>query len=215
MNLQNEVFISDENYLIESDLKQQQTYISKIGFATSLWDFSTLSNNKYPIIKSSSLPEQEGINLPIDSEHIVGNTKNTENFIETQSIENQEELEQIFEYSGKEIETYSTYSAITAEDGSIVTRNVKLYVKDNNLYAIPSALNANNETEVVKQSTSTMICTFTGMGLFFISLFITVKFINNINIVMLIQIIILIITNIILWLLLSTVGVKEFRKLNY
>ena len=60
-----------------------------------------------------------------------------------------------------------------------------------------------------------MICTFTGMGLFFISLFITVKFINNINIVMLIQIIILIITNIILWLLLSTVGVKEFRKLNY
>ena len=73
----------------------------------------------------------------------------------------------------------------------------------------------NNETEVVKQSTSTMICTFTGMGLFFISLFITVKFINNINVVMLIQIIILIITNIILWLLLSTIGVKEFRKLNY
>lgn len=60
-----------------------------------------------------------------------------------------------------------------------------------------------------------MICTFTGMGLFFISLFITIKFINNINVVMLIQIIILIITNIILWLLLSTVGVKEFRKLNY
>ena len=73
----------------------------------------------------------------------------------------------------------------------------------------------NNETEVVKQSTSTMICTFTGMGLFFISLFITITFIKNINIVMLIQIIILIITNIILWLLLSTVGVKEFRKLNY
>ena len=60
-----------------------------------------------------------------------------------------------------------------------------------------------------------MICTFTGMGLFFISLFITIKFINNINVVMLIQIIILIITNIILWLLLSTVGVKEYRKLNY
>ena len=60
-----------------------------------------------------------------------------------------------------------------------------------------------------------MICTFTGMGLFFISLFITIKFINNINVVMLIQIIILIITNIILWLLLSTIGVKEFRKLNY
>ena len=73
----------------------------------------------------------------------------------------------------------------------------------------------NNETEVVKQSTSTMICTFTGMGLFFISLFITITFIKNINIVILIQIIILIITNIILWLLLSTVGVKEFRKLNY
>lgn len=60
-----------------------------------------------------------------------------------------------------------------------------------------------------------MICTFTGIGLFFISLFITIKFINNINVVMLIQIIILIITNIILWLLLSTIGVKEFRKLNY
>ena len=45
--------------------------------------------------------------------------------------------------------------------------------------------------------------------------YIIIKFINNINVVMLIQIIILIITNIILWLLLSTVGVKEFRKLNY
>ena len=73
----------------------------------------------------------------------------------------------------------------------------------------------NNETEVVKQSTSTMICTFTGMGLFFLSLFMTITFIKNINIVILIQIIILIIVDIVLWLLLSKFGVKEYRKLNY
>ena len=73
----------------------------------------------------------------------------------------------------------------------------------------------NNETEVVKQSASTMICTFTGMGLFFVSLFIVVSFIKNINLVILIELLTLIVIDLILWFILSKKGTSEFRKLSY
>lgn len=45
--------------------------------------------------------------------------------------------------------------------------------------------------------------------------FAIVLFIDSINIVILLQLIILVITDIVLWLLLFAVGVKEYRKLNY
>ena len=138
-NEQNELFITQDKYLAEEELKNQTTYTSRIKWSASEWNFSTLANNKYPTIKSSALPNQEGINLPKDSEHI---TESVDNTIGTQKLEEQEELEQTFEYSGKEIDTYSTFSVITAEDGTQVTRNAKLYVKDNNLYAIPLVLNS-------------------------------------------------------------------------
>ena len=59
----------------------------------------------------------------------------------------QEQIEESFEYLDKTIETYSTYSVITAEDESQVTRNAKLYVKDNNLYAVPVVLTSTPENE--------------------------------------------------------------------
>ena len=68
--------------------------------------------------------------MPKDSEHIIGN-KVESNSLETEILK--EELEGTFEYDNKEIKTYNTYSIITATDGSKATRNVKLYVKDNNL----------------------------------------------------------------------------------
>ena len=157
-NIQNEMFISSDKYLVEADLKQQSTYKSKLKWSTS-WNFTILSNNKYPILNGSSKIEQVGIDLPIDFEHIVENNVDT-NSEETNNLT--EELEQIFEYSGKEIETYSTYSAITAEDGSRVTRNAKLYVKDNNLYAISSVLNANDETEVVPIANNLILDSYNG-----------------------------------------------------
>lgn len=73
----------------------------------------------------------------------------------------------------------------------------------------------NNETEVIKQSTSTMICTFTGMGLFFGSVFIVITFIKNINFVILIELFVLLIINLILWFTLLKNGTSEFRKLSY
>ena len=158
-NEQNEIFISSDQYLIEEELKEQSTYTSKLKWPTSYFDFSSLSNNKYPVINNKYLSDQEGIDIPIDSEHIIGNIGNS---IETQNIENQEKLEQTFNYGNKKIQTYSTYSVITSLDGSQVTRNTKLYVKDNNLYAIPSVLNVNDETEVVPIANNLILDSYNG-----------------------------------------------------
>ena len=143
-NTQNEIFISDDKYLTEEDLKKQTTYTSKLKWSSSYWNFNTLKNNKYPIINSSDLPTQEGIDIPKDSEHIVGNTESS---IQTQNIIEQEEPEQTFEYNNKQIQTYSTFSVITDSNGGQVTRDTKLYVKDNNLYAIPSILTITTDNE--------------------------------------------------------------------
>ena len=166
-NEKNEVFINTEQYLIENDLKQQTTYTSRLKWTTGNWNFTVLRDNKYPTINSSSLLAQEGIELPKDAEHIVGSiesTENTENSIDTQSIEPQEEPEQVIEYNNKTIQTYSTYSLITAEDGTQATRNAKLYVKDNNLYAIPSTLSesANGDENIVPVANNLIIDSYNG-----------------------------------------------------
>ena len=140
----NEIFIAQDSYLTETDLKKQSTYTSKLKWNTTDWDYSSLKNNKYPTINSSYLLDQEGINLPIDIEHIMENGNAA---IDAQSKDVNEQVEQTFEYLDKTIETYSTYSVITAEDESQVTRNAKLYVKDNNLYAVPVVLTSTSENE--------------------------------------------------------------------
>ena len=142
-NEQNEIFISSDKYLTGEELKQEETYTTKLKWSSSDWNFESLSNNKYPYINNTDLYEQEGINLPIDEEHIV------ESSLETQNIEEKQKVEQTFEYDNKTIETYSASSVITAEDGSQVTRNAKLYVKDNNLYAIPIVLATTFEDESI------------------------------------------------------------------
>ena len=160
-NSKNEPFILQENYLTENDLKKQITYTSKLKWSTSSWDFTVLTNNKYPILQSSSLKEQTGIDIPKDSEHIVGNIENS---VETQKIREQETLEQTFEYSDKTIETYNTYSVIISSDGSKATRNAKLYVKDNNLYVIPSTLgnSANSDEAIVPVANNLIVDNYNG-----------------------------------------------------
>ncbi len=162
-NEQNEVFISSDKYLIEKELKEQTTYTSKLKWNSNAWDFTSLEKNKYPLIKN--LTNQDGIDIPKDSEHIVGRIGSTENFedsIDTQSVENKEHLEQTFEYNEKEIQTYSTYSVITSSDGNNVTRNAKLYVKDNNLYATPIVLSSDNEIEVIPVANNIILDTYNG-----------------------------------------------------
>ena len=143
LNKENEIFISSDKYLVEEDLKKQTTYTSKLKWFTSKWKFNILQNNKYPILNSTSIIAQEGIDIPKDAEHIIENNKgigNSEYNIDMQNIKDEEQTEQIFEYANKQISTYSMGALITAEDGTQTTRNAKLYVKDNKLYAIPVVL---------------------------------------------------------------------------
>ena len=160
-NVQNELFITQDKYLIGEELRTQTTYTSKLKWSTSYWTFTVLADDKYPTIIDSRLSSQEGIDLPVDSEHIVGNV------VDTNSLENEmvtEELEQTFEYDNKEIQTYSTYSVITAEDGTKATRNAKLYIKDNNLYAIPSILgnSANSDEAIVPVANNLIVDSYNG-----------------------------------------------------
>ena len=154
-NERNEVFISADNYLNEDDLKMQQTYTSKLGWNNSTWNFSVLSNNKYPTLLAIESESQIGIDLPKDEENIVESIANNVG-------EENEEAEQSFEYNNIAIQTYSRYSVITAEDGSQATRNAKLYVKDNNLYAIPSVVSTNEESEVVPVANNLIVDSYNG-----------------------------------------------------
>ena len=159
-NETNEEFIAEEKYLIADELKEQSVYTSKMRF-TSNWKFTSLTSNKYPLLSSTNYKYQEGIDLPKDEEHIGGNISN--NNINVDTLENNnEEPEQIFEYNNKTIQTYSTYSLITAEDGSQATRNAKLYVKDNTLYAIPSLVSANEDSEVIPVANNLILDSYNG-----------------------------------------------------
>ena len=160
-NAQNEVFISQTSYLVEADLKQQETYITKLKYPTSYWDFNLLTDGKYPTLKEVKVVEQEGIDIPKDSEHII---ESEDSSVDAQSIETQEIPEQIFEYNNKTIQTYSTYSVITSLDRIKATRNAKLYVKDNKLYAIPSVLSdsANSDEIIVPVADNLILDSYNG-----------------------------------------------------
>ncbi len=132
-NIQNELFIPKENYLNLIDLKDVKTYINKLRWSDTIWDFSTLENNLYPKIKTSYIGNQQDINLPQEENSTIYNAN--DEFIRN------EEVMQTFKYGNKTINTYKTYSEIIAEDeSSIVREGIRLYVKAGKLYALPVEL---------------------------------------------------------------------------
>ncbi len=99
--------IEDEQLLVRVDLDKQSTYSSMIGLGTTYWDYASLQEEKYPMIKDSYLyyPElQEGVNLPTDPEIVdlnsldpsdenkIDSTEANENGIATQSLESLPEI---------------------------------------------------------------------------------------------------------------------------
>ena len=144
-----------ENMLIYADLKEETTYTEKINLNRNNWNFDVLDNDKYPIL-NTNCGKQEGIDLPVDSEHIVDNISiNSINKINMN--DNNEELETKFIYDNKTIQTYSTYSIITAEDGTQATRNAKLYLKDNKLYVIPVIIGSTSNNESITPVSNNLI----------------------------------------------------------
>jgi len=142
----NSNYFTEDKYLVEEDLKNKTTYTSKLWWSASYWNFDSLPNNKYPLLSNTSyLLNQKGIDIPKDEEHIVDNILSNNTNVDALE-NNNEEPEQIFKYNNKTIETYSTYSVISSLDGGKATRNAKLYVKDNNLYAIPSVLSSSEDS---------------------------------------------------------------------
>ena len=134
-NKENEAYIADESYLVEDDLKQADTYknVNKLNWGTN-YDYEILKENKYPVIRNGTetLEGQEGIRIPKDPD-----IEETENSTEYDG----KKLQYIFNYNGKIINTYETDSEIIAKDGSkALRRDVRLYVKDGKLYALPVML---------------------------------------------------------------------------
>ena len=160
-NIDNEPYIQDESYLLEQELKQEDAYRKKLKWG-NIYDYKILNQNKYPILRYNNaiLEGQEGINIPTDPV-IEGNSENNKEigklslYEENGNIEcgkNEslsqtlnEKLQYTFNYNGKTINTYETYSEITSENGSkSIRNNVRLYAKDGNLYGLPVELDLGN-----------------------------------------------------------------------
>lgn len=77
-------------------------------------------------------------------------------------------------------------------------------------------MNASNDTEVVKQSMSSMISVFIGMGIFIISLILGVLLYDKIDMYLLLvlHIIVLLVVTIGLYMVLMNNGIKEYRNIN-
>ena len=147
---ESEPYIPNESYLVESELKQESTYKTKLGWDTS-FNYEILNENKYPLIVYAGkiLEGQDGINIPVDPV-LEGNSENAnninaENGKQSLNEEHNEKVQYTFNYEGKIIKTYETYSEIIAEDGSKVIReDVRLYAKDGKLYALPIMIDFGN-----------------------------------------------------------------------
>ena len=145
-----------ENMLIYTDLKEETTYTEKINLNRNNWNFDVLDNDKYPILNTNNCGKQEGIDLPVDSEHIVDNIS-TNSINKINMNDNNEALETEFIYNNKEILTFSTYSLVVEEGGNKTTRNAKFYLKDNNLYVIPVVLATISENEKITPVANNLI----------------------------------------------------------
>ena len=159
---ENEPYIKEEQYLEEEQLKQQTTYTNNLKWGTANFDYNILTENKYPILKYNNeiLPNQEGIDIPKDEEHIIDSESNEKNnnIVEEQT----ETIENTFEYADKEIETYSTYSIIQTSDGNSVRRDIKLYAKENKLYGIPISFVNNTGEEITPVANNLIVDSYNG-----------------------------------------------------
>ena len=136
----NSMFIPESAYLEEEDLKRKETYTGKMNWIG--WDYNVLKEGKYPALDSKFC-----IDLPKDEENIVTGelTTNKENFSGKYIETKVEEPQYTFNYSGKIIKTYETYSEIISEDNSrVVRQDIRLYAKDGNLYGLPVELDLGN-----------------------------------------------------------------------
>lgn len=77
-------------------------------------------------------------------------------------------------------------------------------------------LDANNDTEVVKQSMSSMISVFIGFGIFFASVagLVFLSGIINMSVLITLHVLVLAISSVILYNILMNFGTKEYQKLN-
>ncbi len=142
-NEKNELYISNENYLVEEELKQIDAYRKKLKWYEGSFNYEVLNENKYPLIMYAGkiLEGQEGITIPTDPilNEFLENSETDNNLYSNKDLN--KNLQYTFNYNGKIIRTYETSSEIISEDKSRVVRNdVRLYVKDGNLYALPVTL---------------------------------------------------------------------------
>ena len=75
-------------------------------------------------------------------------------------------------------------------------------------------MNASNDTEVVKQSMSTMVSVFVGMIIFAISTVVMIKYFKHINIILPIEFVLFLLFIIVLWNLLKSYGTRRIREIN-
>ena len=142
-----------------NDLSKKETYLEKLKWEENNYDYEILKEGKYPILKHNKqiIEGQEGIPIPKDPtiNNIAENMESDNlNNISNTLNNSDEKLQYTFNYKGKIIKTYETHSEIIAEDNSRAVRNnVRLYVKNGNLYALPVTLDIDgNKIKLVENN---------------------------------------------------------------
>ena len=137
-------YLDKNTFLNENDLKDEGTYLSKLYWSKNDWNFNSLKDEKYPLL-SIFKEEQEGITIPTDPVIDETSEGSDNNGLLFSNEGLSESLQYTFYYEEKTIKTYNTFSEIISEDGNKAIRNnVRLYVKNGRLYALPVELNLNN-----------------------------------------------------------------------
>ena len=137
-------YLDKNTFLNENDLKDEDTYLSKLYWSKNDWNFNSLKDEKYPLL-SIFKEEQEGITIPTDPVIDETSEGSDNNGLLFSNEGLSESLQYTFYYEEKTIKTYNTFSEIISEDGNKAIRNnVRLYVKNGRLYALPVELNLNN-----------------------------------------------------------------------
>lgn len=77
-------------------------------------------------------------------------------------------------------------------------------------------MNAKNDTEVVKQSISSMLSVFIGIGIFILSIILIIYFykILNVTLLLIMHVFILLLLTLVLYCILMKFGIEEYKKIN-
>lgn len=145
-------------YLVRTDLEKESTYKNDIKLPTSVFDYTALTENKYPKLKDTYLyhPElQEGIDLPQDPPEANIAFMNKDENTEEEHIEGQEQNKEQNEQEHAQIKEETELPTIIAYPISVYEMNIDFSQIPENTYFTYSINGQEKDTIKLEKRTYT------------------------------------------------------------